>query len=218
VSFSLSDEQGNTDKSEIDFDYQVEYRRGWHRLRSRGALELDTNDAEKTTDKWATFNQYSRLFPARWYAAAWLALKHDRFADLRLRTLGGPALGYLAFEGDALNLAVKSGPAVLGDDFYDQPDQDSFGAAWLLRYDQLVWQGRLQPYHRQFGYVALDGKDKRLWQSWTGLRVPPGRGLQRQPGARVRLRQRPGRGGQDHGHHVAPQAGLPVVSPCGAGP
>ena len=172
VDFSLNDEKGKTDKNEIDFDYQVEYRRGWHRLRSLGALELDTNDSDKTTDKWATFNQYSRLFPSRWYGAAWFTFKHDRFADLRLRTLGGPAVGYLAFETDALNLAVQTGPAVLRDDFYGQPDEDSVGAAWLLRYDQLVWQGRLQPYHRQFGYVALDGEDERLWQSWTGLRVP----------------------------------------------
>jgi putative salt-induced outer membrane protein YdiY len=172
VNFSLSDEKGNTDKDEIDFDYQVEYRRGWHRLRSLGALEFDTNDTEKTTDKWATFNQYSRLLPSRWYGAVWFALKHDRFADLRLRTLGGPALGYLAFESNALNLAVQIGPALLGDDFYGQPDHDSTGAAWLLRYDQLVGQGRPQPYHRQFGYVALNGEDKRLWQSWTGLRMP----------------------------------------------
>jgi putative salt-induced outer membrane protein YdiY len=177
VNFSLNDEKGNTDKNEIDFDYQVEYRRGWHRLRSLGALEFDTNDTDKTTDKWTTFNQYSRLFPSRWYGAAWFALKHDRFADLRLQTVGGPAVGYLAFESDAVNLAVQAGPAVLWDDFYGQPDQDSAGSAWLLRYDQLVWQGRLQPYHRQFGYVALDAEDKFLWQSWSGLRVPLAGGL-----------------------------------------
>jgi putative salt-induced outer membrane protein YdiY len=172
VNFSLKDEKGNTEKSEIDFDYQVEYRQGWHRLRSFGALEFDTNDTEKTTDKWATFNQYSRLFPSRWYGAAWIALQHDRFSDLRLQTVGGPAVGYLVFESDALNLAVETGPAVLGEDFYGQPDEDSLGLAWFLRYDQLIWQDRLQPYHRQFGYAALDGDDKQLWQSWTGLRVP----------------------------------------------
>jgi len=172
VNFALSDDQGNTDKSEVDFDYHVEYRHGWHRFRSLGALEFDTNDSEKTTDKWASFIQYSRLFPSRWYGGAWLALEHDRFSDLRLRSVGGPVLGNLVFESDALNLAVEAGPAALQEDFYGQPDQESAGGAWFLRYDQLVWQDRLQPYHRQFGYVALDSEDKVLWQSWTGLRVP----------------------------------------------
>jgi putative salt-induced outer membrane protein YdiY len=172
VNVALSHEKGNTDKDEIDLDYHLEYRRGWHRFRSLGALEFDTNGDEKTTDKWSTFNQYSRLLPSRWYGAAWLSFEHDRFSDLRLRTVGGPALGYLVFESEALNLAVEAGPAVLQEDFYGQPDQDFLGGSWFLRYDQLVWQDRLQPYHRQFGYVAMDGEDKVLWQSWTGLRVP----------------------------------------------
>jgi putative salt-induced outer membrane protein YdiY len=172
VNFALSHESGNTDKDEIDFDYQLEYCRGWHRFRSLGALEYDTDNNDKTTDKWSTFNQYSRVFPSRWYGAAWLTLEHDRFADLRLRTLGGPAVGYLLAESDAFNLAVEAGPALLQEDFYGHPDQDFAGAAWFLRYDQLVWEYRLQPYHRQFGYAALDGDDKYLWQSWTGLRVP----------------------------------------------
>jgi len=172
VNFALSHDNGNTDKDEIDVDYQLEYRRGWHRFRSLGALEYDTDGDEKTTDKWATFNQYSRVFSSRWYGAAWLAVEHDRFADLRLRTVGGPVVGYLVAESEAFNLAVEAGPAALLEDFYGQPDQDFMGAALFVRYDQLVWQDRLQPYHRQFGYAALDGDNKYLWQSWTGLRVP----------------------------------------------
>ncbi|MEA3644170.1 MAG: DUF481 domain-containing protein, partial [Lamprobacter sp.] len=177
VNLALSDERGNTDKNEIDVDYQLEYRQGWHRFRSLGALEFDTNDSEKITEKWSTFNQYSRLFPSRWYGAAWLSFDHDRFSDLRLRTVGGPSLGYLAFESEARNLSIEAGPTLLREDFYGQPDQDFSGVSWLLRYDQLVWQERLQPYHRQFGYLALDGKDKVLWQSWTGIRMPLAGGL-----------------------------------------
>jgi putative salt-induced outer membrane protein YdiY len=140
-------------------------------------LEFDTTDGEKTTDKWSTYNQYSRLFPSRWYGAAWLAFKHDRFADLRLRTMGGPAIGYLAYESEALNLSVELGPTVLEDDYYDNVDHESLGTSLSLNYDQLLWRGRLQPYHRQFSYVALDGENKFLWQSWTGLRVPLGGGF-----------------------------------------
>ena len=172
ANFALSHDSGNSEQDEIDFDYQLEYRRGWHRFRSRGGLEYDTDGNEKITDKWASFNQYSRVFPSRWYGAAWLALEHDRFSDLRLRTVGGPAVGYLLAESEAFNLAVEAGPAALQEDFYGQPDQDFMGAALFLRYDQLVWHDRLQPYHRQFGYAAFEGNDKYLWQSWTGLRVP----------------------------------------------
>jgi len=177
VNFALSSERGNSDKNEIEIDYQVGYRRGWHRIESIGSLEFDTASDEKITDKWSTNNRYSRHFPSRWYGAAWLALKHDRFSDLRLRTLTGPALGYLAFEGEARNLGIEAGPMILHENYYDQPDREFLGPAWFLNYDQFVWQDRLQFYHRQFGYVGLNGKDKFLWQSWTGLRMPMGGGF-----------------------------------------
>jgi putative salt-induced outer membrane protein YdiY len=172
VNFALSSEAGNSDKDEIDLDYNLQYRRGWNRFRSFGTLEHDTNAGEKTKDKWSTFNQYSRLFPSRWFGGAWFTFEHDRFSDLRLRTMGGPTVGYLFAEGDAFNLIAEAGPAVLGEDYYNQSDREFAGGAWFLSYDQLVWQDRIQPYHRQFGFVGLDGESKVLWQSWTGLRVP----------------------------------------------
>lgn len=172
INVALSSDKGNSEQTEIDLDYELGYRRGWHRAESIGSFEFDTDDGDRTTDNWSTYNRYSRHFPSRWYAVLWLALKHDRFADLRLRTLGGPALGYLAFEGEALNLSVEVGPMVLREDFYGQSDNDLLGPGWFLNYDQLVWKDRVQLYHRQFGYLALSGEDKRLWQAWTGLRVP----------------------------------------------
>jgi putative salt-induced outer membrane protein YdiY len=150
----------------------VGYRWGWHRLESIGALEFDTNAGEKTTDKWASYSRYSRHFRSRWYGAFWLGLKHDRFADLDLRTLAGPVLGYLASDDEKLTLSIEAGPLALEDDFDRQPDEDFVGLGWFLDYAQRVWQGRLEPYHRQFGYLATSGGNKRLWQSWTGLRVP----------------------------------------------
>lgn len=36
----------------------------------------------------------------------------------------------------------------------------------------LVWQERLRPYRKQYGVVAADGSSKKLWRSWTGIRVP----------------------------------------------
>jgi putative salt-induced outer membrane protein YdiY len=174
INFALSMEQGNSKQNEIDIDYDIKYHHGWHRIESIGAFEFDTDDGEKTIDKWSTHNRYSRHFPSGWYGAGWLALKHDRFANLRLRTLGGPALGYLAFENPAHNLSIEAGPMMLRDDFYQQPDQTFWGSGWFLNYDQLIWHQRLQPYHRQFGYVALDGAHKFIWQAWTGLRIPMG--------------------------------------------
>lgn len=172
VNFALKIEQGNTDKNEVDLDFELDYRRRWHRLESWGELEYDTSRGDKTTDTWSLDNNYRRLFKSPWYASAWLYFKHDRFADLRLRYLAGPALGYTFAEGQPRNLRAEAGLFYFEDDFYDQTDQRYWGPGWYLDYDQFVWKERLQLYHKQYGVVAADGSNKNLWRSWTGIRVP----------------------------------------------
>jgi putative salt-induced outer membrane protein YdiY len=172
VNFALKDEKGNSESNEIDLDFTLDYRRRWHRFKSYGQLEYDTTRGIKTTDKWTLENNYNHLFSTPWFASAWLYFKHDRFADLRLRYLLGPALGYRFIESKPLNLSAEAGIFYLNDDFYDLSDEDYWGPGWNLIYDQYVWQERLQPYHSQYGIISADGSGKNLWRSWTGVRIP----------------------------------------------
>jgi len=103
--------------------------------------------------------------------------KKDRFADLNLRTLVGPGIGYRFFESKPLNLKLEIGPYYLKDDFINQPDETFWGPAWFLDYDQKVWNKRLQIYHRQLGFQSINETGKFLWRSWTGVRLPLVAGL-----------------------------------------
>ncbi len=153
-------------------DLEVDYRRRWDRFQSYVQMEYDTTRGDKTTDKWILLNKYSRLFQSPWYAAAWLRMKHDRFADIRFRYLVGPALGYRFFEKPVRNLSAELGAIYLDEDFYDHVDEDYWGPALFIDYDQYLWPDRVQFYHRSMGFAAVDGESKDLWLSWTGLRVP----------------------------------------------
>lgn len=172
ASFALKRERGNTDKNEFDFDFELDYRRRWHRFESWGQLEYDTRRGSKTTDKWSLDNNYRRLFDSPWYGSAWLFFKHDRFQDLRLRNLIGPALGYTVEESAGRNLRGEVGVFSVHDNYYQATDESYWGPGWYLDYNQLVWNDRLQPYHKQYGVIATSGSDRWLWRSWTGIRVP----------------------------------------------
>lgn len=177
ASFALKNERGNTHKNEIDFDFELDYRRRWHRFESWGQLEYDTRSDIKTTDKWSFDNNYRRLFDGPWYASAWLFFKHDRFQDLHLRNLIGPALGYTVEESTARNLRGEVGVFRLHDKYYAAKDERYWGPGWYLDYDQLVWNELLQPYHKQYGIIATNGSNRRLWRSWTGIRIPLAEGF-----------------------------------------
>ena len=172
VNFSIENEKGNSEKKEFDLDFKFDYRRQLHLFESYGELEYDTTRGLRSTDNWSWLNNYNRLFKSKWYASVFFILKHDRFADLRMRYMVGPAFGYRFFEGTPVNLRVEAGIYYLEDDFYDQPNKDYWGPAWYLDYDQHVWKKRLQLYHRQLGFASADSSNKNLWRSWTGVRVP----------------------------------------------
>jgi putative salt-induced outer membrane protein YdiY len=173
VNLALQNEQGNSAKRELDLDLELDYRRLRDQFESFGQLEYDTTRGVRTTDKWRLNNKYSRFFKGSpWYASGWLRLYHDDFADVRLRSLVGPAVGYKFVEGPALNLRAEVGPIYLYEDFYQQDDTVAWGPGLLLDDDQSLWNDHLQRYHRSMGYTSVGVGDPDLWVSWTGLRMP----------------------------------------------
>ncbi len=173
VNLGIQDESGNSESTELDLDFELSYRRRWHEWETYGQLEYDTTRGVKTTENWSLLNKYTRRFPrSPWYGAAWLRFKHDRFADLDLRSLVGPAIGYLFDTSDKIRLSAEFGPIYLREDFYDQQDTNLWGPGLFIDYEQDLVADRLQFYLRGMGFSAISGESKDLWVSWTGLRVP----------------------------------------------
>ncbi len=172
VNVALENDQGNSQSNEFDFDFRVNRRWRWHRVESYGEIEYDTTRGLDSSDNWTWMSNYNRLFRSRWYGSAFTLLKHDRFADLRLRFLLGPAAGYRFFDSEPLSLAVEVGVFYLNDDFIGRPDEEFWGPAWWVDYSQKIWKERMQIYHRQLGFAAGNDSRKQLWRSWTGVRVP----------------------------------------------
>ena len=94
INFALSKERGNTDKDEIDADGDLTWRFLDDRFRMFGEFERDRNDNKKTKDKWTLANSYDHFLTRKWYAGAFLGFEHDQFADLYLRIVVGPKVGY----------------------------------------------------------------------------------------------------------------------------
>ncbi|WP_201220898.1 DUF481 domain-containing protein [Halochromatium roseum] len=173
VNLALQDETGNAESTELDLDFDLRYRRRWHELETYGQLEYDTTRGIKTTENWTLLNKYTRRFPTSpWYGAAWLRLKHDRFADLRLRYLAGPSLGYQFNTDDDIRLSAEIGTIYLHEDFYEHEDAKRWGPGVFIDYEQDLLSDRLQFYLNGMGFSAINGQSKDLWVSWTGFRIP----------------------------------------------
>jgi putative salt-induced outer membrane protein YdiY len=173
INIALQDESGNSDSTELDLDLTLHYRRRWHEFETYGQLENDTTRGEKTTDKWTLLNKYIRRFPRTpWYGAGWLRFKHDRFADVRLRTIVGPALGYRFNTVPSTRLSAEIGPIYIREDFYDETDTDLWGPGLFVDFEQDLLADRLEFYFNGMGFSSVSRDSTELWTSWTGLRMP----------------------------------------------
>jgi putative salt-induced outer membrane protein YdiY len=172
VNLALEDESGNSPSTELDIDLTLRYRRRWSEFETFGQLEYDTTDGERSTDKWLLNNKYTRFLPhTSWYGAAWLRLKNDYFADVRLRTIAAPAAGY-AFQAGSARLSIELGPTYVSEDYYNNPDETYWGPGLFLDYTQGFLGDRVEAYLNGMGFTSLSDQDKDLWVSWVGLRVP----------------------------------------------
>jgi putative salt-induced outer membrane protein YdiY len=179
VNFSLSKERGNTDEDEIDIDGNLEWRFRQDRVTLFGELERDKTDNEKTKDKWKLNTNYNHFFSRnkKWFVGAYLALEHDQFADLDLRTVVGPGIGYQWFESKEMNLRTEIGPMYTDENFNEAEDDSYPTLGWGINFDRFLFDEFVQFYHRQAGLWNLDSTSNVVWDTWTGLRFPMVLGL-----------------------------------------
>jgi hypothetical protein len=137
---SLTSDRGNSHTDDVYIDYRLDYRRQCSRLESYGQLEYETSRGQKLTDNWLVFNKYIYELTEPWYASGWLQFNKDRFADLRLRTLIGPAIGYRFFEREDLTLSAEIGAIHIDEQFYDSADQALTTDTTLLLKLGYQWQ------------------------------------------------------------------------------
>jgi putative salt-induced outer membrane protein YdiY len=173
VNVGLQDSQGNSTSTELDLDFNLSYRRRWDEFESFGQVDYDTTRETKTTEQWSLRNKYIRRFPhTPWYGAVWLRFRHDLFADLRLRTIIGPGLGYQLQESEDTRLSVEFGPVHIREDYYDQNDLDHWGPGLFMDYEQDLLGDRVQLYLNGMGFTTVSGDSLDIWNSWAGLRIP----------------------------------------------
>ncbi|MDH3900925.1 MAG: DUF481 domain-containing protein [Gammaproteobacteria bacterium] len=172
INFALEKERGNTDTDEIDIDGDLIWRFRHDRFKMFGELERDRNNNKKTKDKWKLNNSYDHFLTKKWYAGAFLGLEHDKFADLNLRTIVGPKMGYQWFEGKAMNLSTEAGPLYTDEDFDTAEDDDYLALGWGINFDKYLFKEFMQFYHRQNGLWSMDDTSNLVWNTWTGLRFP----------------------------------------------
>lgn len=172
INIDLNYERGNSDKDEYHGDWATTFRSLDDRFKFSGDYEREKSLDVLTDDNWRINGRYDHFVNEKLYYGANLGLEHDRFADLRRRTIVGPLVGYEFYESKAMNFDVAGGPMYINEEFYDADNRDYLAFGWLVDFDRFLIPDRMQFYHRHRGLLEPGDLDNLVWDAWTGLRFP----------------------------------------------
>jgi putative salt-induced outer membrane protein YdiY len=168
--------RGNTDTDEFDLDFEMTYRRLKYRIYTFGELERDTDNDRDTdttvTDKWKLSTQYHRFLTKKWFWGGAVGLNADDRADLDLRAVAGPLVGYQFFESRPINLRMELGLLRVHEKFKNDENNNYTAGGWSINFDKYLFEEFMQFYHRQNGLVSFEDATNTIWNTWTGLRFP----------------------------------------------
>ena len=177
VNLAFQIESGNSKSEEIDFDYDLTYRRKDDRFHSAGDLEIDSNRDTHTKQDWSAATKYDRFVSEKLYYSFLLGFKQEKFSNLDLRTTVGPSIGYQFIESEERNLLAEIGMLRIEENSIQDDDQSYWGLGWRIEYNRMFWKDRVELYHRQLGSQSLTDEGELLWRAWTGFRFPIWDGL-----------------------------------------
>ena len=172
LSTELNHERGNSDKDEYDAEFSTTLRRIDDRINFSGDYDRETSNDVLTDDDWRLNTRYDHFVDKQFFYGLNVGLEHDRFADLSLRTIIGPVVGYEFFESKASNMGVTGGPMYVLEDFYEADNDDYTAFGWQFHYDRFLIPDRIQFYHRHSGLLSMEDTENFVWDAWTGFRFP----------------------------------------------
>lgn len=164
--------EGNTENRTLRFDGETIARTLRNRYTVGGIFNRAEDWGRNTQFNSRIYGKYDRFLTEQWYGYINTSFENDRFRDLRLRSMVGAGSGYQLFETPNLNLSLEGGLNYIQEDHYSNEDESYPGIRWAVKYDQLLFSGKVKIFHESETLVGFEDTSHVLFFSKTGLRFP----------------------------------------------
>lgn len=174
ASLAASANSGNSDTRRLYGETSLSGTARVYRFNLGASGEAQQEGGETNAFKWrlgADYDQFTRRDRRRFvYARA--SLEHDRFADIRLRSITGAGYGWQIVETAVTSLSMRGGVDLVFLDRIDDDDERYPAAGWGLRYSRSLLSDTASFFHEQEGFVEVGAPSNISVLTKTGLRFP----------------------------------------------
>ena len=173
VSFSWDIESGNTDKNELDYLLDTQWRKGSTRWILKGEGESDKVSNEKNADNWTLMVKSDHFLADTKYWGTALYLESDQFADLDRWTFVAGYYGWQWFGKPRFTLMTEPGLAYVTEDFIVASEEKKYSSStWNIDASSNILGKKTHLYLNQVGVWNLEATKDLVLNTRVGLSVP----------------------------------------------
>jgi putative salt-induced outer membrane protein YdiY len=166
------DRSGNNEDRTLRIDSRAELRKGPYRHTAMLHYDRTSTADIKTADDRKFSYQYDYFFSPKWFFNSNVSWEENQFQSLESRQLIGAGLGYQFFDTELIRLSVEIGPALLRENYTNDPDRDA--AAIRENTDLVVRLNSrgLEFFHRNTILQSFDSSGDWRLETETGFGMP----------------------------------------------
>ena len=165
-----SSSSGNTHNDRVNASGEVTARTLQNRFKLSGRMAWAAEQEQETEANLRGTLKAEHFLDEKWFAFARTAFHKDRFQDLNLRSIVGAGSGYQFVESAQDNFYIELGVDYIHEDNRQADDDEYPALRWALNYDSYLYRDKVQFFHEHGLNYSIEGSDKLLFESETGLR------------------------------------------------
>jgi putative salt-induced outer membrane protein YdiY len=177
INVGFNKASGNTNLENAHVDAELIARTWENRVTLGGTYNRAAENDQKTEDNATGHLKHDYFLTSKLYWYLHGLIERNEFKDINLRTTVGPGLGYQAFEGELMNIALEAGSSYVNTNYDQGPDEDSIAGRWAVKFDRFFFEKLFQFYFANEGYVSASDASDVFMFTKTGMRFPVRGGL-----------------------------------------
>jgi hypothetical protein len=172
INISMLSERGNTDRDSAGVDARIMLRDVNDRLAASVSLENDAEDGNEIQSKWSADARSDRFLSKKTYLSVAGSARHDKFANLDLRSSLGAGVGYQLYDTRRISLLMESLLVHVREDAEGTDSETYLGALLQVNFEHGLIPERLICFANGSGTFNIERAGDYFVDSSAGVREP----------------------------------------------
>jgi len=172
INLSFISERGNAKRDDVDLSVAATWRDKKNRISVSVELENGEADDVETQSKWYCDAKYNRFYNKKMYFSSTASFRHDKFANIELRSTAAGGYGYQFLDSRNTSLFSELLLAYIWENLNETTNEEFMAAIFQFQFEKDLASGFVTLFMDGAGTFGFDDDQSMFIDTSTGVRVP----------------------------------------------